>query len=107
MSWIYLLFAGLFEIGWIYSLKLTEGFTKFVPLIFYGIFGFCSAFFLSRALRNIDVGTAYAVWMGVAVIGITATGILFLKETYSPLKIIFILLIAIGIAGLKFLSTGK
>lgn len=107
MSWLYLLLAGLLEIGWIYSLKMTHGFTRFIPLIFYGIFGFFSAFFLSRALNNIEVGTAYTVWMGVAVIGITTTGILFMKESFSPLKLIFILLIAIGIVGLKILSASK
>jgi len=107
IPWLYLLLSGLIEIGWIYSLKYTEGFTKIVPMIFYGVFGFFSAFFLSKALKNIDVGTAYAVWMGIAIVGITTTGILFLKENYSILKIVFILFIAIGIAGLKFLSAAK
>ncbi len=107
MPWFYLLLAGLLEIGWIYSLKFTEGFTKIIPLIFYAVFGFFSALFLSKALKNIDVGTAYAVWMGIAIIGITTTGILFLKESYTILKLIFILMIAIGIAGLKFISAAK
>ncbi len=107
MPWFYLLLAGLLEIGWIYSLKFTEGFTKIIPLIFYAVFGFFSALFLSKALKNIDVGTAYAVWMGIAIIGITTTGILFLKESYTIRKLIFILMIAIGIAGLKFISAAK
>lgn len=107
MPWFYLLLAGLLEVGWIYSLKFTDGFTKFIPLVFYAVFGFFSALFLSKALKNIDVGTAYAVWMGIAIIGITATGILFLKESYTTLKLVFILMIAIGIAGLKFISVAK
>lgn len=107
MHWFYLLLAGLLEVGWIYSLKFTDGFTRIIPLIFYAVFGFFSALFLSKALRNIDVGTAYAVWMGIAIIGITTTGIVFLKESYTTLKLVFILMIAIGIAGLKFITAVK
>jgi quaternary ammonium compound-resistance protein SugE len=105
MHWFYLILAGLFEIGWIYSLKYTQGFTKLIPMIFYAIFGFVSAFFFSKALQHIPIAIAYAIWMGIAIIGVTITGIILFKEPYTIFKMIFISMILIGIIGLKLLST--
>ncbi|HEX2982777.1 MAG TPA: multidrug efflux SMR transporter [Ignavibacteriales bacterium] len=106
MHWLYLLIASLLEVGWIYSLKFTEGFTKVVPLIFYGLFGFGSAFFLARSLTKIPIGIAYASWMGIAMIGSSVLGIFVYKEPYELMKLFFMALIIIGIAGLKFTSAG-
>ena len=101
MNWIYLLLAGIMEIGWILSLKYTEGFTKVVPLIFYAIFGFTNAYLFSLSLKAIPMAIAYTIWMGIAIIGITLTEIVIFNKDYDLLKLIFILLIITGILGLR------
>ncbi len=101
MHWIYLILAGILEVGWIYSLKHTEGFTKWVPMVAYACFGLGAALCLSQALKNLPVSTAYATWMGIAVIGSTIAGIIVYKEPSTAPRIMFILLIVAGIVGLK------
>lgn len=101
MAWIYLLIAGCFEIGWIYSLKHSNGFTKWAPMISYAICGFSAAWCLSQALKNLPVSTAYASWMGIAVVGSSIIGMLIYKEPSSALRLICIGLIVLGIVGLK------
>lgn len=99
-----LVIAGIMEIGWVISLKQTEGFTKVIPIIFYAFFGFTSAFFFSQSLKSFPMGVAYAIWMGIAIVGITiAEGVIYNKE-YEPLKLFFMLLIAVGIIGLKLIT---
>jgi len=105
MNWIYVLIAGLFEIGWIYSLKSSEGFSRFSPLMFYAVCGLGAAFFLSQALRSLPVGSTYAVWVGIAIAGSNLAGMVFFGEPYKFSRISFILLIIVGIIGLKLSST--
>jgi quaternary ammonium compound-resistance protein SugE len=69
MSWIYLLIAGIFEMGFTTSLKLTEGFTKTIPTIFFFIFSILSFWFLNKAIEVIPMGMAYAVWTGIGAAG--------------------------------------
>lgn len=104
MHWIYLIIAGLFEIGWIISLKQSEGFTKIIPMIFYAACGFGAAFFLSQSLKNLPMSTAYASWVGIAMVGSAIAGILFYKEPSTLLRIICMILIVTGVIGLKFTS---
>lgn len=104
MPWIYLLFASILEVGWIISLKETHGFTRIIPIIFYALFGGSSAYFFSLALKSIPIATAYSIWMGIAILGTSLAGIFYFKEQFEFTKFIFILLIIIGIAGLKFTS---
>jgi quaternary ammonium compound-resistance protein SugE len=104
MAWLYLLAAALFEIGWIYSLKFTEGFTRFWPTVSYGFFGIGSVIFLSFALRYYPVGITYAIWVGIAAAGSNIVGILFLGEPYRFAKILFLLMIIGGVVGLRFSS---
>ncbi|MBN1299887.1 MAG: multidrug efflux SMR transporter [Melioribacteraceae bacterium] len=104
MNWIALLVAGIMEIGWVISLKHTEGFTKFIPILFYGFFGFTSAFFFSQSLKSIPMGIAYAIWMGIAVIGITVFESVVYQKPYDLIKLFFLSLIAIGIIGLKLIG---
>jgi quaternary ammonium compound-resistance protein SugE len=101
MNWIYLILAGVMEIGWIISLKYTEGFTKIVPLIFYAVFGFTNAYLFSLSLKSIPMAMAYTIWMGIAIIGITLTEMVVFNKDYDVLKLIFMLLIITGIAGLR------
>ena len=102
MAWIYLFIAGLFEIGWAVGLKYTEGFTKLWPSVI-TIFGMILSFyFLSTAVKTIPIGTAYAIWTGIGAVGTAILGIILFGESREFMRMLFILLIVIGIVGLKF-----
>ena len=104
MAWIYLFIAGLFEIGWAVGLKYTEGFTKLWPSVI-TIFGMILSFyFLSTAVKTIPIGTAYAIWTGIGAVGTAILGIILFGESREFMRMLFILLIVIGIVGLKFFS---
>ena len=101
MSWILLAFAGLLEIGWAVGLKYTEGFTRLVPSVLtLGAMALSMAL-LGLALRQLPLGTAYAVWTGIGTIGTVLFGIFVLKESADPLRLLCIAFIVAGIAGLK------
>ncbi|MBF0559403.1 MAG: multidrug efflux SMR transporter [Nitrospirae bacterium] len=106
MHWIFILIAGVFEIGWVFSLKSTQGFTKFLPMISYAICGLGAAFFLSQAMKSLPMGTSYAVWVGIAIVGSNILGMVILGEPSTLPRITFILLITIGVIGLKLSSAG-
>jgi len=107
INWIYLILAGILEIGWVISLKKTEGFTKIIPILFYAFFGFFAAYFFSNALKTIPIGVAYAVWMGIAVIGTTIAETYLFNSSYNFAKIFFVALILIGAIGLRLTSNGE
>ncbi len=104
MSWIYLLIAGLFEIGWAIGLKYTEGFTKLWPSVITIIGMILSFYFLSTAVKTIPIGTAYAIWTGIGAVGTAILGIILFGESKEIIRIFFVMLIVIGIVGLKFFS---
>ncbi|MFP4019585.1 MAG: DMT family transporter [Bacteroidales bacterium] len=104
MAWIYLLIAGLFEIGWAIGMKYTEGFHKILPTVVVFIAMVLSVYFLSVAVRTIPVGTAYAVWTGIGIVGTTIWGIAVFDEPYNFLRILFISLIVISIVGLRIIA---
>jgi quaternary ammonium compound-resistance protein SugE len=104
MDWIYLLIAALFEMGWAIGLKYTEGFTRLWPSVFTILGTIASFFFLSVAVKNLPIGTAYAVWTGIGTVGTVLFGILFLGEPKDIIRIVCILLIVAGIIGLKITS---
>ncbi|MBX9810548.1 MAG: quaternary ammonium compound efflux SMR transporter SugE [Burkholderiales bacterium] len=104
MAWFLLFLAGLFEIAWAIGLKYTDGFTKLWPSVFTVIGMAASFLFLALALRTIPIGTAYAVWTGIGAIGVAILGIVLFNEPRDFLRLAFIALIVIGIAGLKFVS---
>ena len=104
MAWFLLFLAGLFEIAWAIGLKYTDGFTKLWPSVFTVIGMAASFLFLALALRTIPIGTAYAVWIGIGAIGVAILGIVLFNEPRDFLRLAFIALIVIGIAGLKFVS---
>lgn len=101
MSWIILVLAGLSEIGWAVGLKYTEGFTKPVPTIATVASMVVSLGLLGIALRDLPIGTAYAVWVGVGAVGTAIAGILLFGDSTAPLRIASLALIALGIVGLK------
>jgi quaternary ammonium compound-resistance protein SugE len=100
-AWLMLVLAGVFEIAWAYSLKQADGFTRFWPslgtLVAIGL----SFALMAVALRSIPFGTAYAVWCGIGVAGTAMVGIIALGEPTTSLRLICLVLIVTGIAGLK------
>jgi quaternary ammonium compound-resistance protein SugE len=103
MGWTYLFVAGLFEIAWAVGLKFTEGFTRWWPSLGVAAGMIISFFFLSLALRTIPVGTGYAVWTGIGAAGTALLGMILFNEPKDPARVACILLIVLGIAGLKLL----
>lgn len=104
MSWIYLTIAGVFEVAWAVGLKYTEGWNKFWPSAFTIVSMIAGFYFLSLALKELPLGTAYAVWTGIGTLGVTIYGILFFEESSDIFRILCILLIVTGIVGLRILS---
>jgi quaternary ammonium compound-resistance protein SugE len=104
MNWFYLLLAGLFEIGWIISLKYTSGFTRLLPMLSYAVTGLGAAYFLSLALRSMPLGLTYAIWVGIGIAGSNILSVVLFKEPYQFMRIFFILMILCGVVGLKFYS---
>ncbi len=101
MAWTLLIIAGIFEIVWATLLKFTDGFTKVWPsvgtVVAMGISMVCLAF----ALRAIPMGTAYAVWTGIGVVGTVILGIVLFDEPKNVVRLVCIGMIIAGVAGLK------
>ena len=99
-----MIIAGLFEIGWAIGLKYTEGWTKLYPSVLTISGMIASFYFLSLALKALPIGTAYAVWTGIGTVGAAVLGMIVFGESREAIRIVYILLIVAGIAGLKFTS---
>ena len=106
MAWVYIVLAGLCEVGWAFGLKYTEGFTKLWPSLATVAGMVVSFYLLSQALKTIPVGTGYAVWTGIGAAGTVVLGMMVLGEPRDILRLVFLALILIGIAGLKLASPG-
>lgn len=104
MAWIYLIIAGLFEVGWAIGLKYTQGFTKLVPTVLTLASMAVSLGLLGLALKTLPVGTAYAIWTGIGTVGTAILGIYLLGEPSTVLRLGCILLIVAGIIGLKLVG---
>lgn len=105
MNWFYLAIAGLFEIAWAVGLKYTNGWSKLTPSAITVGLMIASFYFLSLAVKTLPIGTAYAVWTGVGTVGAAILGMVLFNEPRDVLRILCILLIIGGIAGLKLTST--
>ena len=104
MSWIILVIAGLFEIGWAIGLKYTQGFTRLWPTL--GTVGamVISVGLLGVAMRELPVGTAYAVWTGIGAVGTVILGIVLFGDPANAPRLVCVGLIVAGILGLKLTS---
>ncbi|MCR4292988.1 MAG: multidrug efflux SMR transporter [Candidatus Kuenenia sp.] len=102
MAWIYLIVAGLFEIGWPLGLKLSQTTEHKVMCVIFAVtsMGFSGAF-LWLAQKTIPMGTAYAIWTGIGAVGAFIIGILMFKDPTNILRIVSVLLIVAGIIALK------
>jgi quaternary ammonium compound-resistance protein SugE len=101
MNWFILVLAGVFEIGWAIGLKYTEGFTRLWPTVGTILAMIVSLSLLGIAMKNLPVGTAYSVWVGVGSIGTVVLGILLFGEPANAGRLISVALILAGIVGLK------
>jgi quaternary ammonium compound-resistance protein SugE len=104
MAWLYLLVAGLLEVGWAIGLKYTDGFSRLWPSVWTIAAMILSLAFLGLALKALPVGTAYAVWTGIGAIGTVILGIYLFNEPATAARLACIGLILAGIVGLKLVT---
>lgn len=106
MAWVVLVVAGLFEVGWAIGLKYTEGFTRLWPSVWTVLAMVVSLWLLGVAMKDLPVGTAYAVWVGVGAVGTVFLGIALLGEPANAGRMASVALIVAGIVGLKLATPG-
>lgn len=104
MAWIFLITAGVLEIAWPIGFKYSDGFTKILPTIPTAVALMLSFFLMSISAKTLPIGTVYAVWTGIGVLGTSVCGILLFKESYDLLRLACILFIFVGIVGLKLVA---
>lgn len=101
LAWSYLVLAIITEVAGITAMKLSAGFTNLQASLFIFIFYAISFVFLAFSLRKLDLGLAYAIWSGLGTLLIVVIGFAFFGETMTPAKMVSLLLIIIGVLGLK------
>ena len=104
MAWIYLIMAGLLEIGWAVGLKYTAGFSRLGPSGLTVVLIVASFGLLAQAMKVIPLGTAYAVWTGIGAVGTAIIGMMLFQESRDLLRIGCIGLIVAGVVGLKLFT---
>lgn len=101
MAWLVLVISGLLETAWAIALDRSAGFSRLVPSVVFVVTLLLSMAGLSYALRDIPVGTGYAVWVGIGAVGTALVGMLALGESASVPRILCLLLVVAGVIGLK------
>ena len=101
MSWIILFFAGLFEVAWAIGLKYTDGFTRPIPTLLTVGAMIVSVGLLGLAMKELPLGTAYAIWTGVGAVGTVIAGIFLFGESMALVRLLSVGLIVAGLIGLK------
>jgi len=101
MAWLLLIVAGLLEVVWAIALKHADGFTRLLPSVLGIGAATVSLLMLSLALRTLPAGTAYAVWVGIGIVGVAAVGMIATGEDTGAARIGFLALILVGVAGLR------
>jgi quaternary ammonium compound-resistance protein SugE len=101
LAWIILFSAGLLEVGWAIGLKQSEGFTRLLPSVLTLAAMVASMGLLALAVRQLPIGTAYAVWTGIGAVGTAILGMALYGESAAAPRLGFIGLIVIGILGLR------
>ena len=104
MAWAILILAGIFEIIWAYSMKLSEGFTRLTPSVVTIVFMILSVVLLSMSMRTLPLGTAYTIWTGIGAIGSFVVGIIILNEPITAMRMIAAVLIVSGLVLMKLSS---
>ena len=104
MAWFVLILAGLFEVVWAYSMKMSDGFSKLTPSIITLVFMVLSFGLLAYAMRTLPLGTAYTIWTGIGAIGSFIVGILILHEPMGAMRMMAAILIVSGLVLMKLSS---
>ena len=104
MAWAILILAGIFEIIWAYSMKMSEGFTRLTPSVVTIVFMILSVVLLSISMRRLPLGTAYTVWTGIGAMGSFILGIMVLNEPMTAMRMIAAVLIVSGLVLMKLSS---
>lgn len=99
--WLLVILAGLLEMGWALGLKMSDGFSKPIPSVLTVVGALASFWLLSLAMKELPVGTAYAVWVGIGMVGTALLAVVFLGEPVTVLRVAGIALIIAGIVALK------
>ena len=105
MAWILLFIAGMFEVVWAYSMKLSEGFTRLTPSVITMVMMIASFGLLSIAMRTLPLGTAYTIWTGIGAVGAFVVGIVLLGEQLNAMRVCAAVLIVCGIVLMKMSSS--
>lgn len=105
MSWIYLILAGILEAVWAVGLKYTEGFSRPGPSVVVSVAIMGSMLLLSLALRTMPIGTGYAIWVSIGVLGAFLAGPLLFNQPLRLIQILFVALLVVSIVGLKVTSS--
>jgi quaternary ammonium compound-resistance protein SugE len=99
--WVLVLLAGLFEMAWAIGLKYSDGFSRPVPTTLTILGALASFWLLSLAMKDLPVGTAYAVWVGIGTLGTAILAVMLFGEPVNLVRVLGILLILGGIVALK------
>lgn len=104
MSWIFLFLAGIFEVVWASTMKLSQGFSiiKYDILTIIGIL--VSFGFLTLAMKKLPLGIAYPIWTGIGAVGAILVGALIFKDKVPSLTWVFVLMLVVGLIGIKVTS---
>ena len=105
MAWMMLILAGIFEVVWAYSMKLSDGFSKLTPSIVTIFFMILSFALLAYAMRTLSLGTAYTIWTGIGAVGSFLVGIFVLGEPASAMRMLAAVLIISGLVLMKISSS--
>lgn len=104
MAWVSLIVAGFFEMFWATTMKLSEGFSKLNYSLLTVVGMIASFYFLAKALHSLPMSLAYPVWTGIGAVGSILIGVLLFKDRLSVVTLFFVILLIIGIIGIKFTS---
>jgi len=104
MAWIVLIVAGIFEAVWATALGKSDGFSRLTPSIVFVIAILISMSGLAYAMRDLAVGTSYAIWVGIGATLTVTYAMAFDGEPVSPVKIMLLLGIVGCVIGLKVIS---
>lgn len=106
MAWVLLVVAGVLEVGWAIGLKYTEGFTRPVPTLLTVVALIGSIGLLALAVRDLPIGTGYAIWVGIGAVGTALLSMALFDEPATPVRLGLLTLLIAAIAGLKLTSNG-
>ncbi|MFD1824744.1 MULTISPECIES: DMT family transporter [Mumia] len=101
MSWLVLIISGILEAVWATALGRSDGLTRVVPTVVFGITVVLSMVGLAYAMRSLPTGTAYAVWVGIGASLTVAYAMVTGAEPVSALRVLFLAMIIGGVVGLK------